>query len=187
MKILSDGGASSTIESLRFWEDNRTDFGTFIEAYVFYSEASSLMAGRLIPVRGSTRTDAPTLVVVDERGDELWLSACSCGYEGTGPTGTADLLLREGFDARLVVEVFRTVRLHLVKGESEPRLAEYAPNERGLREEWLREEQDRLADWLDRREQYWPPRSGRLERIDGRLHEYLEWTRDRIEREPWWR
>ncbi|MBK5446049.1 hypothetical protein [Peribacillus sp. TH24] len=38
------------------------------------------------------------LILKDKNGNELHLSGCSCGYTGTGPHGTEEVLNKAGFD-----------------------------------------------------------------------------------------
>jgi hypothetical protein len=55
------------------------------------------------------------MVLIDERGNELWLSGTPCGYGGEGPTKAERILRQEGFgemaetvcDGRLVRVVLR--------------------------------------------------------------------------------
>ncbi|MGE7762115.1 hypothetical protein [Peribacillus sp. NPDC097895] len=38
------------------------------------------------------------LILIDKKGNELHLSGCSCGYSGTGPHGTLEILNKAGFE-----------------------------------------------------------------------------------------
>jgi hypothetical protein len=86
---------------------------------------------------------SPTMVLRDERSDELWLSGCTAGYRGTGPQGAAYILLKEEFPHEQLRLVLTCEPLHLVKGR-EPLVAEQAPG----RSDWA-EDADLVEVLLD--------------------------------------
>ncbi|GAA2793201.1 hypothetical protein GCM10010441_18050 [Kitasatospora paracochleata] len=116
MMILTDGGQDATTASLRFWRDNRHHFGTFIEARAYLSEDDVIVDGRRFANTGSGPQHAwpqsPKLVLIDDAGNELWLTACCAGYGGGGPGGTAEILTEEGFGTE--ESIARLVTDHLV-------------------------------------------------------------------------
>ncbi|MET8624673.1 hypothetical protein ABZW30_13105 [Kitasatospora sp. NPDC004669] len=126
MMILTDGGQDATTESLKFWRDNRHQLGTFIEARAYLSEDDVIVDGRRFANTGHGSQNAwpqsPKLVLIDEDANELWLTACCAGYGGTGPGGTQDILVEEGFGTS--EEIGRLVTDHLVlvlrKGLAQP-------------------------------------------------------------------
>ncbi|WP_042428014.1 hypothetical protein [Streptacidiphilus anmyonensis] len=151
MMILADRAGGDTLESLRFWRDNRSKFGTFVEARAYLSDDDAIVDGRRFAstVSGPQYAwpQSPKLVLVDENGDELWLTACCCGYGGTAPGGTEDILIEEGFvdtpeDAARLVADHLVLVLH--KGAAQPVEAvpvEVRGNDR---------DRDTLERWLER-------------------------------------
>lgn len=125
MLIMSDGAVDGTDESVSFWRDNRSAFGEFVEAWGYLSDDDALRDGRRFT--NSTRGDLaspvqPKLVLIDEHGNELWLTACCVGYGGGGPGGTETILVEEGFGSQAYL--WKMISNHLVlglrKGVDEP-------------------------------------------------------------------
>jgi hypothetical protein len=112
--IVTDDGAGITVGSVEVWENNRGLFGTFVEARVYAYSDGAMIDGRLCRWR-IDRPDAPKMVLIDDQGNELWLSGTPCGYGGQGAGGAVRILRQEGFgdvaetvyDTRLVKVVFR--------------------------------------------------------------------------------
>jgi hypothetical protein len=106
-------------------------FGTFQEA--IFPELGSVRRyawsapGREWDEGDRDAWEAPPMVLRDERSNELWLSECTAGYRGEGPSGAGYILLKEGFPHEQVRLVLTCEPLHLVKG-SEPRVAERKPD-----------------------------------------------------------
>ncbi|MFC1436051.1 hypothetical protein ACEZDB_36000 [Streptacidiphilus sp. N1-3] len=116
MMILTDDAQGDTGKSLQFWQEQRHRFGAFVEARAYLSDDDAIVDGRRFAatVHGPQYAwpQSPKLVLIDEAGDELWLTACCVGYGGTGPGATEDILVAEGF-----VEADKAARLvgdHLV-------------------------------------------------------------------------
>jgi hypothetical protein len=102
-----------TSGSVGFFQDHRAEFEEFTEAYVFFHDLDAIVAGFYEPGRAFTEgggsadqrfcwSDVPHLVLRDHRGAELWLGGCNCGYRGTGPWGSRQVLIQAGFPAGLV-------------------------------------------------------------------------------------
>jgi hypothetical protein len=88
--IVTDDGAGIIRRSLQAWSDNRGLFGTCAEAWVCARSDGAVLDGRLCRV--TDFPSAPTMVLIDDRGHELWLSGALCGYSGEGPAGTEKIL-----------------------------------------------------------------------------------------------
>lgn len=117
MLIVTDDGYGATRQSVQVVNDNRHLFGTFVEARVYHGPDGALLDGRFSRWRVDL-PDAPAMVLIDDRGNELWLSGTPCGYTGQGPGGAEELLLQEGFGtAAQVVCDERFVRIILRKGD----------------------------------------------------------------------
>ena len=150
MMILVDRAGGDTQASLQFWRENRARFGTFVEARAYLSDDDAIVDGR----RFASTVDgpqfawpqSPKLVLIDDNGDELWLTACCCGYGGTGPGGTEEILVAEDFVTE--EQLGRLVSDHLVlvlrKGAEQP--VEAVPVEARGNDR----DRDRLERWLTR-------------------------------------
>jgi hypothetical protein len=121
-KYLYDYSHGITFESLEYYRKRRHRFKTFVEAYVFSEEADAVAAG-FYEANDEPCEDgdphikdvlAPLLVLRDADGAELWLGGCTCGYGGTGPSGSHEVLLDAGFPREAVDAVYKhsLVRLH---------------------------------------------------------------------------
>jgi hypothetical protein len=116
MLIVTEDDGGSTSESLHIWKENRHLFGVFTEARVYSRGDGALIDGRLF--KKHRLASPPSMILVDDRGNELWLTGTPCGYVGTGSGGAATILHEEGFgdDSEAVVDD-RVVKVVLRKGE----------------------------------------------------------------------
>mgnify|MGYP001558152792 CR=1 FL=1 len=92
MAIYKDTGHGVTIQSLMEFDKIRPILGRIVAAD----------AG-LEPLKTEARKESDieytveyNLILKDDRGNEVWLSGCNCGYGGTGPHGTYELLQKVG-------------------------------------------------------------------------------------------
>jgi hypothetical protein len=98
MLIVKDDGYGITVDSLATWRDNRELFGRFIEARVYWRSDGALIDGRFCLWGGDELHPAPpSMVLIDDRGNELWLSGMTCSYSGEGPAGAETVLRGEQF------------------------------------------------------------------------------------------
>jgi hypothetical protein len=121
-KYLYDYSHGITFESLEYYRKRHHRFKTFLEAYVFSEVADSVAAGFYEADDEQHEDDdprikdvlAPLLVLRDADGSELWLGGCTCGYGGTGPSGSHEVLSDAGFSSETSDAVFKhsLVRLH---------------------------------------------------------------------------
>ena len=72
--IYKDNGYGITEKSLKLWKRRKGDIG----------KIGVVEAKRESP-------DEYTLIIIGSEG-EIWLSGCNCGYGGTGPNGTRQIL-----------------------------------------------------------------------------------------------
>ena len=120
-KYLYDYSHGITFESLEYYRKRRHRFKAFVEAYVFSDVADAVVAG-FYEVDEQDEDDdprikdvlTPLLVLRDTDGAELWLGGCTCGYGGTGPSGSYEVLSDAGFQREAADAVFKhsLVRLH---------------------------------------------------------------------------
>lgn len=81
-----------------------------VENYFFISDEYSHGDLRFLEV--------PHMVLVDVNGDEMWLPGCNCGYGGTGPSGSEDVLKIIGVPKELQEYVCKYPVVKYVKNES---------------------------------------------------------------------
>jgi len=89
LSVFKDDGHGATGLSLQFFHGIRDKLGEIVEA-----EASQE------PLRTETTEEGYSreynLILRDDGGNEVWLSGCNCGYGGTGPHGTFEILKEVG-------------------------------------------------------------------------------------------
>lgn len=98
-----------------------------VEAFIFFKEEDSKRKG-FPPYWQAERQGLhdsgfayyPTLVLRNDRGGEMRLSGCNCGYGGTGPLGTEEILRSEGFPEHLIDLVATHSILHLHREYDSP-------------------------------------------------------------------
>jgi hypothetical protein len=88
---LKDGGHGITVESLKFWNENKGSIGRLMHVQV--SAEGVLIEDRT--ENGITYPVEYNLMVTGTKGIIL-LSGCNCGYGGEGPNGTAKILAELG-------------------------------------------------------------------------------------------
>lgn len=148
MLIVTDDNRGYTEYSKQVWRENRHLFGAFVEARVYAPGDGALVDGRLFK-RDELWPSPPTMVLIDVRGNELWLTGTMCGYPGEGPSGAAFILREEGFGADAVaVSDKRFVKVVLRRTGRGAATSEFV--ERGTR---LWDGDDKLSRWLARTSQ----------------------------------
>ncbi len=91
---VTDDGMGVTLSSLEAWEGSRAQFDRFVEVQLVQpQDASGPAYGQ---GDGGTRV-VPTMTLTDAQGRTLALCGVTCGYDGTGPRGAAQILAAEGF------------------------------------------------------------------------------------------
>jgi len=104
---LKDNGHGITKESLKFWQDNKDKIGLPIRL-----EAS--FEGLVTENREESGVTYPveyTCIIHGYEGTIL-LSGCNCGYLGTGPHGTAKILIELGLDKNKAERVIGQKTIH---------------------------------------------------------------------------
>lgn len=82
-----------TFESIRLFEKLKHKFSQFTQAKINASNFINPL------VRDSEENeDKDYLVMLDDHGNQLHLTGCTCGYTGTGPHGTLEILNKAGFN-----------------------------------------------------------------------------------------
>jgi hypothetical protein len=136
---MTDDGGGITRRSLQAWGEHRQLFGTFIEARVYASSDGAVIDGRLCWWdKGILLPVAPAMVLIDDQGNELWLSGTPCGYTGEGSGGAERILREEGFgDAAEAVYDKRWVKVVPRKEEDGRVTAQRTERESALWDEQL--------------------------------------------------
>jgi len=147
-RIFKDDGHGVTDLSLKFFREVKGNIGTIIEA-----EASQE------PLRTERDKDGYlteyNLILADSEGNEIWLSGCNCGYGGTGPHGTFEILKEVGllsqdcaFEDSSIPDL-KHCAWGITKLEAEtstPKLKDFCEHCRPLMKQVLDEIQVRVAD-----------------------------------------
>jgi|SRR5664279_512541 len=103
---IKEGSPGDTYASIAFYEKHKKEFGQFVEAWVFdpngTDEASLLGFFDVSPWQQNRRDHppsaaSPNFVLIDESGDQLWLSGAAI-MGGTGANGAVRILYDAGFD-----------------------------------------------------------------------------------------
>ncbi|MGE6594128.1 hypothetical protein ACQKFU_32565 [Bacillus mycoides] len=95
--IPFDQGVTS--KSINLFEKLKYKFSHFTQAKINASNFINPL------IRNSEENeDKNYLVMLDDQGNQLHLTGCTCGYTGTGPHGTLEILNKAGFcvDKRFV-------------------------------------------------------------------------------------
>ena len=108
----TDDGCGVTASSIETWKGTRAMFGRFVEVRLGGpQEAQGWAYGR----SSSGMQVFPSMTLTDASGRVLALNGVTCGFDGTGPRGAAQILAAEGFfgaaEALRVATTFREVRL----------------------------------------------------------------------------
>jgi len=92
MAIFKDSGAGSTDISLKYWKRVKARLGRIIRADASFEPLiKEPRTWNGIPYMAEYN-----LILIDDRGNEVRLSGCNCGYGGTGPHGTFEILKDAG-------------------------------------------------------------------------------------------
>jgi len=103
MLCLKDSGHGITEESLKFWHDNKNKIGTPIKLEASFDALVTENRKK----NGITYSIEYNCIIHGHNGSIL-LSGCNCGYGGTGPNGTAKILVELG----VPIEAARAVIWH---------------------------------------------------------------------------
>ncbi|MED2013683.1 hypothetical protein [Bacillus wiedmannii] len=90
--IPFDQGVTS--ESIKLFEQVNHRFGQFIQAKVNDRDFKNPLVR---DYNEKEDEDNNYLVLLDEYRNQLHLTGCTCGYSGTGPYGTLEVLNKAGF------------------------------------------------------------------------------------------
>ena len=108
----TDDGRGVTASSTETWKGTRAMFGRFVEVRLGGpQEAQGWAYGR----SSAGMQVFPSMTLTDASGRVLALNGVTCGFDGTGPRGAAQILAAGGFfgeaEALRVTTTFREVRL----------------------------------------------------------------------------
>ncbi|WP_332629172.1 hypothetical protein [Halalkalibacter flavus] len=76
-------------------------FGEFVNAKVCSGTEGKMEYDNVLKAKRVFEDEDRYLVLIDDAGNQLHLTGCSCGYAGTGPHGTHKILNELGFDIDL--------------------------------------------------------------------------------------
>ncbi|WP_342045975.1 hypothetical protein [Bacillus sp. OTU530] len=79
-----------TRESISLYGKTKHNFSKFIEAKIDDRNFQN-------PIINEDADRNDYLILVDDKGNQLHLTGCTCGYSGEGPRGTLEILNKSGF------------------------------------------------------------------------------------------
>jgi len=104
---LKDNGHGITDDSLKFWKEHKNSIGKV--THVEVAEEGLLLEDRT--ENGITYPIEYNFVAFGRNG-AIFLSGCNCGYLGTGPHGTAKILVELGLDKNKAERVIGQKTIH---------------------------------------------------------------------------
>ncbi|PHD71669.1 hypothetical protein COF64_22715 [Bacillus sp. AFS043905] len=93
------------------WDDYKIDFLDPSYILITRNREDAIERGYFQPSEyeyadGTNSVDAPTFIIKNQWGKELWLDGCNCGYGGQGPRGSERILKDIGLPAQIINQVF---------------------------------------------------------------------------------
>lgn len=115
--------SGTTSYSVNFFYENKHLLGDIRAVFAYFTDIDAALDNFFLPSDayryGSLyHLEVPGLVLRDERGYEMWLNGCNCGYGGTGPNGTKTILKECGFSDEHINNVFCYRIVKLFKDEN---------------------------------------------------------------------
>lgn len=88
---------ANTRDCVKFFKEHRSQLSQIDAIFVYFNNLDAILddfyeISYTNGFGGIKYLDNPFLVIRDVDGKEIWLGGCNCGYGGTGPHGTADIL-----------------------------------------------------------------------------------------------
>lgn len=89
--------SGTTKKSVEFFKENIHKLDEIQSIFIFFDEIDSaignfFIASDLLKIGELRHIETPHLIIKDINGQELWLGGCNCGYGGTGPHGSKQIL-----------------------------------------------------------------------------------------------
>lgn len=86
-----------TSTCVKYFKEHRGNIGDIESIFVYFNSIDAIINGffQVSTTYGCgdlRHLNNPLLILRDKDGKEMWLSGCNCGYGGTGPHGTAEIL-----------------------------------------------------------------------------------------------
>ncbi|MCS1352792.1 hypothetical protein [Mechercharimyces sp. CAU 1602] len=105
-RIWSDQ-TGTTHKSLKFFSEHKEYLDQIKSIYVYFNHMDAILDGyyEIPSMMNGERfqyLDSPLMIIRDIKEQEVWLGGCNCGYGGTGPHGSMDLLTDLGLDNEMV-------------------------------------------------------------------------------------
>ena len=88
---------TDTRKCVKYFEKHRSQMSQIDAVFVYFNKLDAILDDyyEISYTSGFgefKNLDNPLIVIKDVYGKEMWLGGCNCGYGGTGPHGTADIL-----------------------------------------------------------------------------------------------
>ncbi|MGG1571665.1 hypothetical protein [Fictibacillus sp. NRS-1165] len=107
--IKLEGG--NTRKSIATWNNHKEDFTDPTYILITRNDTDMIERGYFQQSNheysdGTSSVIAPSLVIRNHWGDELWIDGCNCGYGGEGPHGSEKILKDIGLPREIIHQVF---------------------------------------------------------------------------------
>lgn len=114
---------SGTYESVAYAEKHIAELSSIERISIFFDPMDSAIENYFLPLEKYRYGDLlslsiPQMVIHDSDGNEMWLPGCNCGYGGTGPHGSDEVLQLIGVPEELRRKVFSHRVVKYVKSEN---------------------------------------------------------------------
>lgn len=121
-RVLSDidNGVSIGITELcvQFYRQRKAQFGPIKEAWLFFGDEDAAARGFIgRPLKGSTPSsyEYPWGVLINSKGEQMWLHGVMCGTGGEGARGARTILRDAGFDVPDSIAGY--AEMHFINGQ----------------------------------------------------------------------
>ncbi|MGG4495614.1 helix-turn-helix transcriptional regulator [Brevibacillus reuszeri] len=114
---------SDTHENVAYAQQHIGQLNSIERVSIFFEHIDAAIENYFLPLEKYRYGDLislsiPHMVIRDSKGNEMWLPGCNCGYGGTGPHGSEEVLQLIGVPKNLREQVFYHPVVKYVKNEN---------------------------------------------------------------------
>lgn len=113
---------SSTYSNVDYAKEHLNELGAIDRVSIFFERIDAAMENYYILQEECRYGDLislliPHMVIHSINGEEMWLPGCNCGYSGTGPHGSEEILQYIGIEQVLIDQIFNYPVVKFIKNE----------------------------------------------------------------------
>lgn len=102
-QVRAFGFESTTEGAIGFFNEHIDEFDEICNAYFYFNGLDAAIDGFFVldtlkGENGLYNLKMPNCVLMDKNGHQMWLTSVNCGYKGTGPRGSINLVKRLGVE-----------------------------------------------------------------------------------------